>query len=155
MPEFHLGYLPEILFHGTLYPDALSGPCLPASETRLWGRVPWATYDNDFQEARMAYANVVWEGLGLRERGRPNAPEWANGIRTFEQLGLMVGTLFVTDDPARAQTLYGPTIEIDMNHPSILDVVEDPNAMTHSAWILILKVGEPLPLLAPAVTPNP
>lgn len=154
MPEFHLGFLPDVLFHGTTDAASLAGPCVPASRSGWWSRIPWRTYETDFDEARMAYANVVWEGLGLAERGRPKAPEWARRIRSFAQLAERIGILFVTDNPPRAETLYGPVIEIDMNHPSILDVVADPNALSHNAWILILKAGEPLPLKAPSPVPD-
>jgi hypothetical protein len=155
MPDFLVGSLPSVLYHGTTDPAALLGPCAPAAGSRWWGRIPWRVYDRDFQEARLAYANVVWDGLGLLESGRPHAPEWAQRIRTFDQLAQLIGILFVTDNRQRAEDLYGPTIEIDMNHPSILDVVVDPNAQTHNAWILVLKAGEPLPLLAPTSETSP
>ena len=147
MPDFHLGHLPDVLFHGTTDAASLEGPCVPASESGWWNRIPWRVFDRDFDEARMAYANVVWAGLGLAVPGRPEAPDWARRIRSFDQLAQRVGLLFVTDDPARAEHLYGPVVQIDVNHPSILDAVADPNAQTHNAWILILKAGEPLPLL--------
>jgi hypothetical protein len=145
-----MSHLPDVLHHGTTTPEALEGPCLPASQNRWWNRVTWQTFDTDFQEARLAYANIVWAGLGLREPGRPDAPDWARGIRTFRELGENFGILFVTDDPRRAETLYGPTVEIDMAHPSVLDVIEDPNALTHNAWVLVLRAGEPLPLMRSA-----
>jgi hypothetical protein len=154
MPEFHLGHLPDVLFHGTTDKASLAGPCVAAACSSWWNRISWRTYDNDFQEARLAYANVVWRGLGLCEPGRPQAPEWAKRIRSFGQLAQRIGLLFVTDDRARAESIYGPVVEIDMNHPSILDVVVDPNALSHNAWILVLKAGEPLPLRTPAATPG-
>lgn len=149
MPAFHHGFIPDIVFHGTDDRMSLIGPCIPAARSRWWTRIPWRTYANDFGQARMAYANIVWDGLGLAVRGRPQAPEWARRIRSFRQLAERIGLLFVTDDATRAGRLYGPVVEIDMTHPSILDAVIDPNALTHNAWILILKAGEPLPLLFP------
>jgi hypothetical protein len=156
MPDFHFGPLPDVLFHGTVDRASLQGPCVPASKSGWWSRIPWRTFDSDFEQARMAYANVVWSGLGLAVPGRPLAPEWAKRIRSFDQLAERIGLLFVTDDPDRARHLYGPSLEIDMTHPSILDAVEDPNVGTHNAWILVLKAGEPLPLLhrEPAVRPG-
>jgi hypothetical protein len=146
MPRFFTGHLPDVLYHGTTNPEALANPCPPAAESQQWRKIPWRTYDSDDQEARMAYANVVFDGLGLRDRRE--VPDWAKSIRSIDDLAGRVGILFVTDNRVRAESLYGPVVEIDMTSPVILDVVKDPNTMTHDAWILVLKLGEPIPVLS-------
>jgi hypothetical protein len=96
-------------------------------------------------ESGIPYANIVWESLGLRERGRPRAPEWARGIRSFEELGERFGMVFFTDreeDAAR----YGEVHILDLDADQVLDVIEDPHTRTHRAWIALLQPGLPLPL---------
>jgi len=153
MDRHDLDRLPEVMFHGTCSPAPLLGPCQPAASNRWWTAVGWDVYDEWVDgidcEAGIPYANIVWEALGLCDPGRADVPEWALDVRDFEDLGRRVGMLFVTDahGTARAETLYGPLVEIDTAAPDILGAVHDPNARTHAGVILLVRAGAPLPLL--------
>jgi len=155
MADFFIGRLPDVLWHGSLEPLQPGAACRPACESAWWNEISWNDYDEDLEgEARTAYANVLFEHLGLRCPGSGDVPEWARHVGDPGQLGREFGILFVTDDPARAEALYGPVQAIDMTSPDILDVAVDPNAATHAAWILVMRAGAPLPVLdSPAARP--
>jgi len=143
------------MWHGTATPGFLDGPVPPASQCGWWSRSTWEHHDAWMDgvgdpENRIPYANIIWDQLGLRERGRPNAPEWAKGIRSFKELGETVGMLFVSPDREYVESWYGgPALEIDLSADQVLDVVWDPHIQRRDAYIVLIKAGEPFPVLKP------
>jgi len=149
----------EQTWHGTWQPDFLEGPVPPASECHLFTRVDWYKHDSWMSggphlDEGIPYANIIWESLGLREKGRPNAPEWAKGFRSFKELGDAVGMFFVTDRREDAGRYGTSVFEIDLDAEQVLDVIVDPHVRTHNGWIVLVKAGEPFPIKnAPAPSP--
>jgi len=146
-------------WHGTWQPDFLDGPVPPANECHLFTRVDWHKHDSWMSggphlEEGIPYANIIWEALGLRDRDRRDAPEWAKGIRSFRELGEKVGMFFVTDRPEDAGRYGTSVIPIDLDAEQVLDVIGDPHVRTHNGWIVLVKAGEAFPVKnAPAPSP--
>jgi len=144
------------MWHGTATPGFLDGPVPPARKCHWWSESDWDHHDDWMEgvgdpELGIPYANIIWEQLGLREEGRPQAPEWARGIKSFEELGMTVGILFVSPDREYAESWYGPTVEIDLSADQVLGVVWDPHIQNRDAYIVLIKAGEPFPVVkAPA-----
>jgi hypothetical protein len=156
MPKEFIVAPPAEAFHGTNTPDLLREPIPPFSDSNWCTRVSWDKHDSWMSggphlEEGIPYANIVWEQLGLRDRSRANVPDWAKHIRSFDQMVQEIGILFVTDREADAER-YGETFKIDLDAEQVLDVIEDPHVRTHNGWIVLIKAGEPFPLLDP---PNP
>ena len=148
MAQFFIGDVPDVLWHGSQDPIEPGTPCVPACECRWWREIPWEDYDAGIEgEERTAYANIVFEHLGLRSPDSGDVPDWAHGISGIEELGQEVGILFVTDDRSVAEDRYGPAKAIDMKSADILDLVPDPNPGTYNAWIAVIRTGSPIPVL--------
>lgn len=97
-------------------------------------------------EAGLPYANVLWEGLGLRCGGSgPISQEFAH-VRSFRELGEQFGILFVTKSERDAGR-YGTPVKIDLEDENVLAVIEDPHVRTHSGWIVIMPVGAKIPVV--------
>jgi hypothetical protein len=136
----------------------LDGPrrCLAAAEAGQWSRRRWHEYEAWLAGGRrdyaIPYANMVWDRLGLYESGRPSAPAWARGARSFAALGRAVGLLFATDDRGYAER-YGEALEVDLGAEQVIDVVDDLHVRAHRAWIVLVRPGAPLPLRNPGRPP--
>lgn len=153
MADFFIGNVPDVLWHGSVNHLEAGMVCKPARDCAWWREMPWEAYDDDVEgEWRTAYANLVWEHLGLRSPESGEVPEWASNIATIEELGEAVSIMFVTDDREKAEERYGPAHAIDMTSEDILDVVPDPNVTIYNAWVIVMRAGSPLPLLG---TPAP
>lgn len=147
MAKFFAGDLPDVLFHGSQQGIPQGMPCRCARETSWWRAMDWEEYDEGLEgDDRTAYANIVWEFLGLRDPERRDVPGWAKDVPDMEELSKRIGIFFVTDDERAAAGRYGPVHAVDMASPYILDVVPDPNPGTYNAWIVLIEAGRPLPL---------
>lgn len=150
-----VAHVPGDLYHGTASPDLLSGLCPPAVECSWWSRSSWDDYHTwmdggSLGDNQIPYANIIWDQLRLWEKGRPNTPTWAKKVRSFDQLGTTVGLLFASADPEYASQ-YGEVFNIDLSAEQVLDVVHDPHVRSNSAWIILLKAGEPFPVYKPTL----
>lgn len=141
-------------YHGTTDLAAFTHGMPPAATCHWYTKVPWKKHDRWMDggphlEEGIPYANIIWEALGLRNRAQHTEAisQWAQEIRTHEQLATQCGMLFVTDRREDAER-YGKYIEIDLASPFVLDVLDDPHVRTHNGWIVLLKAHAPIPMIS-------